>query len=111
MEYTWKVTGLKVKDAINLQGEVLSSAVVQTYWEKTGTDQNGISATFVGATPFSAENVPAGEFVAFETLTEETVLNWIQTVVTGPYEEHVNSRIQRQIDAQTIKNVDILPWT
>jgi len=110
MQYSWKITGLKVKDAINLEGEVLPSAVVQTYWEKIGTDENGLVGGFKGATPFSAENVPVGEFVSFETLTEETVLGWIQGVVTGDYEEHVNNRIQRQIDAQTIKNVDIFPW-
>lgn len=104
--YTWKVTGLKVRD----EGEH-KNAVVQTYWEKIGTDENGNEGKFSGATPFSAANVPVGSFVPFEELTEEIVLGWIQSVVVGQYEQHVNGQIQKQIDSlvNPIKQ-ESLPW-
>lgn len=105
--YTWKVTGIKVKD----EGPN-ANAVVQTYWTKTGEDEDGIQGTFNGATPFTSTTMPEGStFVPFAELTEETVLGWIQDVVVDNYETHVNEQIQKQIDA--IKNPvteTTLPW-
>jgi hypothetical protein len=102
--YTWQITSLRTKT----EGDNLN-AVVQTYWKKIGTDENGNSGTFEGATPFSAANVPVGEFIPFEELTEEMVLNWIKSVVVGDYERHVNARIQDKIDSATIAQPE-LPW-
>lgn len=109
MTYTWKITGIKIKDEINADGVTLPSAVCQTYWEKRGTDANGNEGMFAGATPFSAAEVSQGDFVAFDSLDEATVLGWIQAVVVGDYEQHVNAQIQKQIDDQAITEAD-LPW-
>jgi hypothetical protein len=109
MDYTWKVTGIKVKDEINAEGVTLPNAVCQTYWEKHGVDANGNEGMFAGATPFSAADVSQGEFVSFESLDEATVLGWIQAVVVGHYETHVNAQIQKQIDNQAISEPG-LPW-
>lgn len=109
LTYTWNVTGVKTKNETNADGVVLQDAVVQTYWQKVGTDSDGNTGTFSGATPFSAATVPEGEFVAFSSLTEDTVLGWIKAVVVDGYEEHVNSQIQKQIDDQTIQEPG-LPW-
>ena len=99
MEYAWKVTGLKKTN---------DGTVVQTYWTKTGTDANGNIGTFSGATPFSGD--PAAEgYIAFESLTEADVIGWIQSVVVGDYEEHVNKQIQKQIDQNTVTEAD-MPW-
>lgn len=99
--YTWKVTGLKK----NTDG-----TVVQTYWQKIGTDENGNEGTFSGATPFSGDPSAEG-YVPFENLTEADVLGWVQGVVVGGYEEHVNAQIQKQID-QKISVVEeaAMPW-
>ena len=109
LTYTWKVTGIKTRDEVNAEGETLQNAVVQTYWQKIGTDAEGNEGTFSGATPFTAKDVPSGEFVPLAELTEETVIGWIQDVVVGGYEEHVNGMIQKQIDDKTITDVK-LPW-
>jgi hypothetical protein len=104
--YTWKVTSVKTKtEGANQE------AVVQTYWTKTGVDADGHEGTFSGATPFTSVNVPNGDFVPFENLTEATVLGWIQAVVVGGYEEHVNAQIQKQIDEKhnPITEAD-MPW-
>lgn len=45
MNYIWKLTSLKRKDSSDLK-----NIIVQTHWEKTGTDENGNTGTFVGVT-------------------------------------------------------------
>jgi hypothetical protein len=104
MTYTWKITGVKTIDT----GDV-TDAVVQTYWEKTGTDENGNQGTFSGATPFLQSSINPENFVPYTQLTEEIVLGWIQAVVVGSYQEHVNEQIQKQIDARNVKQPN-LPW-
>lgn len=105
--YTWEVTGLKTTTVANT-----SDVVVQTYWKKKGTDESGNVGEFSGATPFSANSMPANTtFVPFADLTEADVLSWIKAVVVGNYEEHVNGQIQKQIDDKKNPVVEnVLPW-
>jgi len=105
MTYTWKITGVKTVDT-----DSVTDAVVQTYWEKVGTDEDGNQGTFSGATPFLQSSINPENFVPYEELTEEIVLEWIQNIVIGSYEEHVNEHIQKQINLKSIKQPN-LPWT
>lgn len=109
LTYTWKITSLKKKNVGSLNG-----VVFQTYWQKTGTDENGHTGTFSGATPFYPEVIDPNKFVPFEQLTEATVLGWIQSVVVDAYELHVNEQIQRQIDEKANASAEIttgsFPW-
>jgi len=108
--YTWKVTDLKIQDI----SPDRPKAVVQTYWEKHGTDENGNTGFFAGATPFTVDpNDESGPFIPFEQLTEADVLAWVQSQVTGSYEEHVNSKIKEDIDekAGVVVDAPVLPWT
>jgi hypothetical protein len=107
VEYTWQITGLKTSTLNNTP-----NVVVQTYWKKIGKDGESIG-TFVGATPFSADSMPAGTtFIPFEQLTEADVLEWIKAVVVGGYEDHVNAKIQEEIDRQKNPVNDVsLPWS
>ena len=108
--YTWKLTSLK-----NRQDSELGAVVLQTYWQKIGTDEEGNSGSFSGATPFDPKNINKDSFVPFNQLTEEIVLNWIKAVVTGSYEEHVNEQILRQINEKKNPIVDVsensFPWS
>src|SRR6056300_1507555 len=99
MEYTWEVTGLKTTNG---------GGVVQTYWKKTGTDADGNTGTFSGATPFDVDET-SPDYIPFEELAEADVLSWIQAIVVGSYEEHLNGMIQKRIDEQTVTDAD-LPW-
>lgn len=105
--YTWKVTSLKTKN----EGDY-EHAVVQTYWQKIGTDENGNQGTFSGATPFTTSTMPEGQdFVPFSELTEEMVLDWIKAVVVDSYEQHVNEKIQEQIDHHVNPVTEAqMPW-
>jgi len=109
MTYTWKVTGIKVKDEVNAQGVTLPQAVCQTYWVKTGVDANGNEGSFAGATPFTAQTVPSDQFVPFNQLTEEVVLGWIKAVVVGHYEQHVNDAIAESIRIKSVTE-PAMPW-
>jgi len=107
--YTWKVTDMKVRNE-TIEGTTYDETVVQTLWEKTGTDENGNTGMFAGATPFQY-NPESSTFTPFADLTEEIVLGWIQAVVVGSYEEHVNEQIQKEIDEKINPVVDPgLPW-
>lgn len=104
INYTWKITSLKVKN----QNE-LENVVVQTYWEKMGTDENGNQGKFTGATPFSLTT--SNNFTPFSELTEEIVLGWIKDIVIGEYEQHVNHQILKAIDLARNPVVETsLPW-
>ena len=108
MNYTWKLTSLKRKDT-----DVAQNIVVQTFWKKIGTDANGNVGEFSGATPFDLSTVDPNNFTSYEDLTEEIVLGWIQSVVVGSYEEHVNERIAEQIEAIVSPVVSVtsgFPW-
>ena len=109
--WAWEVTSLKRKDQVNAEGATLTGAVCQTYWKVTGTDGNGNTGEFSGATPFTAQNTPAGSFVAFDDLTEDTVLGWIQSVVNGDqgYANHISERVGSQIDEETVEDAS-MPW-
>lgn len=108
MNYTWKLTGLKRKDSSNLK-----NIIVQTYWEKIGTDDKGNVGSFYGATPFDLSSVDPNNFIAYEDLTEEIIIGWIQSVVVGLYEDHVNAQIQKQIDEIAHPTTEVtsdFPW-
>jgi hypothetical protein len=111
LTYTWKITGLKKSDQVNTQGETLVGAVVQTYWECHGTDEQGNVGSFSGATPFTAENVPAGSFKPFNELTEQDVIGWIKKVVENDpsYKAHIDDQIMKQIHKPVVEDAD-LPW-
>lgn len=107
IKYTWKITGLKTADVGDRK-----ASVVQTYWEKIGTDENGNEGKFSGATPFTVDPTDSsGPFIPFEKLTEEDVISWVKSIVVGDYEERVNSEIQKKINEVANPVVDPgLPW-
>ena len=93
LTYTWKITELKKTNTNDL-----NNVIIGTRWECTGTDEDGITGVFSGATPFNAVDVDPNNFIDWNNLTEETVLNWIKAVVVDDYKNHVKQQIQKQID-------------
>ena len=47
LTYTWKIERIGRKTTSTIE-----NAIVQTHWRLTGTNEDGISGEFVGATPF-----------------------------------------------------------
>ena len=102
--YTWSVTEL---NTVNTPEE--PSVVIKTKWRKTGTDEKGNSGFFMGCTTFDAASVAPGAFVPFDQLTEEIIIGWIQAVVVGDYEIHVNEQIDAAIAKDAVEEPP-LPW-
>jgi len=109
LTYSWKITGLK---KTNVPSANLTDVVVGTRWEVTGTDADGNSGAFQGATPFRASEVDPNNFIDWNDLTEETVLGWIKGIVVGGYATHVHEQIMNQINNKKnpIVDADYLPW-
>jgi len=109
LTYEWKLTGLKKGNTESAQ-----DVVIGTRWELTGTDEDGISGTFSGATPFKLENVEFHNFVPYQDLDQDTVIGWIQAEVVGGYKDHVEQKILAQIEAvkSQVKDVQAtdFPW-
>lgn len=102
--YTWKLTSINTKNENDFD-----KAIVQTRWEKIGTDEEGNVGVFPGATPFTTEGMDPANFVPFDQLTEEIILGWIKRVSDQP---HVDQRILEQIEAKknTIQEDVKFPW-
>ena len=109
LTYEWKLTGLKKGNAESAQ-----DVVIGTRWELTGTDEDGNSGTFSGATPFKLENVEFHNFVPYQDLDQDTVIGWIQAEVVDGYKDHVEQKILAQIEAvkSQVKDVQAtdFPW-
>tara|TARA_X000000950_G_C13907256_1_gene657439 strand:+ start:3029 stop:3370 length:342 start_codon:yes stop_codon:yes gene_type:complete len=103
LTYTWSLERFKKRNTSEL-----NNIIVQTYWSKTGTDENGNSATFMGATPFDISSVDPNNFVPYEDLTEEIILSWIQSI---DY-DHVNMTIERMIMEKLNPEItsEFFPW-
>ena len=113
LTYEWKLTGLKKQHT-----DTLDNVIIGTQWKVTGTDEDGFSGVFVGATPFEISQINTGSFVAYAELTEEDVLGWVKNYVSGStlsnYMPHINQQIERQISHKrySVKDVDDFdfPW-
>jgi hypothetical protein len=109
----YSVTGIKVKDEVNTDGDTLSNAVCQTYWKVVGTDtvDDTKVGEFSGATPFTAASVSLVNFTDFASLTEDAVIGWITAVVEADpgYKSHIEAQIQKEIDATQVVEAT-MPW-
>jgi len=114
MTYEWKLTGLTKSNPTQLG---LENVIIGTRWQVTGTDDDGNTGVFSGATPLDLESVDPDNFTPYSDLTETQVLEWIQGIVSGStpsnYWGHISERIEEQI-SQTrdqITSVDgDFPW-
>lgn len=104
IEYTWAVTSMKVVDTVDLE-----NVVIQTYWTKTGIDEDGNEGIFTGATPLPYSSLDPENFVPYDQLTQEIVIGWIQQSLTD--QTHIDEQIQKQINNKKNPVVEKpLPW-
>ena len=104
--YTWKINSVKVRN----EGSN-TDAVVQVYWKKIGTDEQGNFGEVNDMTMFTSVDVPEGEFIPFDQLTEATVLGWIRSKLGSTSEKHMDDQIQIRIDEMANPITDKpLPW-
>lgn len=107
LTYTWAITELALTTVGDKQ-----DYVVQSRWTYTGTDENGLTGTFSGATPFTPDPSQPN-FTPYDQLTEAQVLGWIQAVVVGQYLDHVNGVVDEQIAKKKdpVTQTSQFPWS
>lgn len=107
--YTWEITNLKKFDELDDNIDV----VVHARWKRTGTDENGNTGEFNGATPLRLPE-SGSSFTPFEELTQEQVIEWVKGEIASHsgYEEHIVGQITKQINAKKnpVNDVALLPW-
>lgn len=114
MEYTWKI-----KSLIKQNTDDLDNVIIGTRWTVTGTNEDGLTGEFQGATPLSLDSVDPDNFTAFDNLTENQVLGWIKSMVSGSaptaYWDHISERIDKQIQEKVHVKINVeeteLPWS
>lgn len=111
MNYSWKIQEMFKMDQTNQDGVVLQDAVVRVSWSKIGTNDDGVQASYLGKSQFTAENILASEFVNFESLTEEQVIEWVKGSTSAADETMINKVIQEKIDNSTATKASTLPWS
>jgi len=113
--FNWKLTGLKKSTS-----EQLPNAVIGTNWTLTGTDEDGNTGVFNGATPFKISEINTGSFTEYSQLTEEQVLGWVKNVVSGSnnstnYWNHIEGVISKEINSKKYTYTEVtsldLPWS
>ena len=97
MEYTWKLIKLK-----RVTTSVVEDAVVQVYWELTGTDEDGNTGVFNGDISFDLSTVDLENFIPYQDLTEDLILGWVQAMVVGVYKEGLEKSIAHQIEQKKL---------
>lgn len=111
--YTWKLKSFKKQNTDSLE-----DVIVGTQWKVTATDENGIEGSFDGATPYKAVDVNGDGFIDYQDLTEEIVLTWIKSTVSGSastnYWGHISEQIEKQMDMKRNVVLEVndsdFPW-
>ncbi len=112
MNYQFSVTGLGREDH-----EQFKDVVVQLYWRLVGTDYDGITGSFAGATPIEdLSELDVLTFVQYQDLQEETIIEWIESMLgeNPSYKQHILDRINDEIKAKRTRKTEggfDLPWS
>jgi hypothetical protein len=102
VKFNWQIDSLDV--AVSEQD--MSNVVKAVHWRCVATDESYKAETYGCAT---LPSPTPDEFVSFDSLTEQKVLNWAKSYVGG---ESVENDLSSKIDAQRSPSIVSLtpPW-
>lgn len=100
MTYSWTIISFETRDVVNNAAASLADAVVSIKWKYNGVDADGNVGSVLGYSVVSAETTAEGDFVAFNSLTESQVIDWIETSEASKMAEY-NTAIQAKINKLT----------
>jgi hypothetical protein len=112
ISYTTTITSLVTADDVtSVQGSPLTGVVVRVQWTMIGVDSvENHDAKWYGTSTLDTNDIDNSTYVLFGNLTEEKVLEWLNTNNAGEIEAArgvIERKItQRKRDTQT-RNV---PW-
>ena len=102
--YTWRITEI---ECVPTQGD-LANVATNVHWRLDGTDGNNFSGVY-GAT--ALESPAEGNFTAFENLTEEQVVGWVETALganVNAYKEKIQNEIDKLANPPVVSKAP--PW-
>lgn len=108
--YAWEIVNMETKDETNTNGDVLQNSVVRVTWKRVGTETGGTNHSFLGTSWFTAVDVSTDDFINFFSLTESTVVGWIENKLTAGEIQKIDDIIARRIGK---KNTIVrqVPWS
>lgn len=98
--YTWSISKLDCAPAEN----GLTNVVKVIHWGLTGVDENGVSASISNSYPLPSPTPEA--FTDYSTLTEETVIGWLESSLDVGY---LQTRLSNEIASQYNPPITPLP--
>lgn len=106
--YKWEVMHFNVADF-----EDKPNAIVEVFWRKSGTDENGNYGAYNGETRFDPEVIKSSNvaFSDFSKLKEKTVLKWIEGNINNNQMIYINEVIENNINKDKYKiRIVNAPW-
>lgn len=87
-----------------------NNIIVGIWWRATGTDSDGITGTFEANSMLPVDDLNPSNFVAYEDLTKEVVVGWIQNLTyLDNFQNYYKDLIKRQIDQKKYTAEDVEP--
>ena len=106
MNYSWNIVNATIRDT-----ESLNKVVVNCVWKKTGEDADGNIGIYYGNTQFSLDTLDPDTFIDFDSLTEETMLTWIQSRISEEVDSQINECILMDLEKKKYPEVTVaFPW-
>ena len=97
---TWTITGTKAYDEVDGRQKQIYAISYTISGEKNG------ASGFMSDTCQVSYN-PDNEYVPYESLTEETLRDWVLSIMNKEAEERI---LEAKIDAQSSQTISGLPW-
>ena len=97
MDYTWTISRIGKRSVTNANGDVLTDAIVMVKWKKTGTDADGNVGTYLGTSTLDPTNTSTGDFVAFDSVTTDDLLSWVQSGISESFMQKIDNMIADQV--------------
>lgn len=104
--YSWEITGVKVKDIGDKKDVICSIS-----FRKSGTDRFGRTGVFVGTIPVDTSSADTDNFVGFDSLIQNDIINWLQQIITPEFDNHINEHIDNQILQNSAMVEKTIPFT
>ena len=92
--YSWDC---RTVDTYPTSGD-FADVVYNVHWRLTGTDETGEhSATVIGTQSITVEDLDGESFVAFEDLTHEDVIGWVESAMGAERVAELHTSLDNQI--------------
>lgn len=93
MTYTWDC---KTVDTYPSQGD-LNDVVYNVHWRMIA-EKDGVSATIIGTQSLTVEDVDAEDFIEFEDLTHEQVIEWVESAMGEDRVQEIKDAAKAQLE-------------